>query len=60
MRRRPRHPARFNASSISARLRGELVSSTRWPFSGMNASRNTMEEIFFSTCSVTPEMIQPP
>jgi hypothetical protein len=52
--------ARFIASSISARLRGELVSRTRCPFSGMKASRNTIAAIFFSTCSAAPEMIQPP
>jgi len=50
----------LTASSISARLRGELVSSTRCPFSGMKASRKTIDEIFFSTCLATPEMIQPP
>ena len=50
----------FSASAISALLRSELRSRPFWPFSGMKASRNTIEAIAGSICSATPEITQPP
>ena len=48
------------AVSRALRLKSEAKSNPRWPFSGLNASSHTIEEMRSSACSIAPEPGQPP
>src|SRR5262245_26634030 len=48
------------AVSRAWRLNSAAKSNPRWPFSGLNASSHTIEEMRSGTCSMAPEPGQPP
>ena len=58
----PRGPACPSAiaSSIALRLKSEAKSVPFWPFSGLNASSQTIDDTRSPICSSAPDDGQPP